>query len=218
MVGLARGLLLLAWWALTFAGLGLLILLIVAVLGVFTKIILLNNTVTFVLGSTVLVLAYVTRWALSGRALRRSFGVGAAAFGWPFLFLGLAPALTDRVPVLWSTEFLHAIYPHVYVTAFPDPPPLEPTLGASLPTMRMGFFLFRSISLNYLQFQLIGHCLISLAIAAAGGLLARTLAAGRSATEAALDESGPAHRPASRATSLGAIFRTTGQALSGRTS
>src|SRR5262249_48304121 len=128
-VGLARGLLLLAWWALTFAGLGLLILLIVAVLGVFTKIILLNDTVTFVLGWRVLVLAYVTRWALWGRGLRRSFGAGAAAFGWPFLFLGLAPALTDRVPVLWSTEFLHAIYPHVYVTAFPDPPPLEPTLG-----------------------------------------------------------------------------------------
>jgi hypothetical protein len=215
-VGLARGLVLLAASGLILAGLGLLL---AVVLGVLLKITLLNNLVASVLGSTALAMAFATRWAFRGRGLRRAFGAGAAACGWPFLFLGLAPVLSERVPVLWSTELLHAAYPHLYVTAFPEPEPPEPTLGASRSGTQLGLLIFKSVSLNYLQFQLIGHCLVSLGFAMAGGLLARALAAGRNAPAVATaDESSPAHLSSSGAAPFGAILGTPGQALSGRNS
>jgi hypothetical protein len=200
---------------LVFVGSGLLV---VFLMGVFGRVALLDVPTTLVLGSTVLIMAMVTRRAPWGAGPHRAFAVGFAAFGWPFLLLGLAPALDQRVPVLWTSEFLHQLYPHWYLMSFPDPWPSVPTLATSVRVSRPGGIVIGPAPQPYLQFQFIGHCVISLGIAMAGGLLARTLAKRRQAPAASGDEASPTLRLSSRATSFHPFFGAPTRPLPGRNS
>jgi hypothetical protein len=172
-------------------------------------------------GSTVVAMALVTARCLRGRGLRRSFGLGFAAFGWPFLLIGLAPAFVERAPVLWTTELLHAVYPALYLTSFPDAAPPLPTLGGRLetfPRQPRKSFVFETVTPGYLRFQVIGHCLIGLALATAGGFLARTLAARRDAPAARDDETDPVTRSSAEASPLATLLMTSTRAIPGRDS
>jgi hypothetical protein len=187
---------------------------------------LLDPASTLTLGLTVGIMAMVSHRIYGDRGLRRSFDVGFAALGWPYLLFGLAPAQDERIPVLWTTEFLHRAYSSCYLTTYPDPTPPVPILRPPAPVQRPGGsprpgpgVVGSAATRGYWRFQIVGHCLVSLAVATAGGLLACRLAARRNAPAAApVDESRPADRPSSGAGSFNTIFGTSGRAIPGRNS
>ena len=124
------------------------------------------------LGLSVLTLAIVTRRGLRVRETGRPFAVGFAVTGWTILLAGLAPVWNESVPDLWTTEVFH------------DP------------------LLSRVVWRGYLQYHMIAHCLVTLAVAMAGGLLARQLAARREASAVTpADEPSPEDFPLSGGTS-----------------
>jgi hypothetical protein len=98
--------------------------------------------------------------ALVGRDNLRRIAWGAAAAGWSVVLLGLMPMLSDPpIGSLLLADFLHDLYPRVYLQSVPPSPPPMPTL--------------HDVDPAYLQFQRVGHYVAVIVAALFGGLLAR---------------------------------------------
>jgi hypothetical protein len=128
-------------------------------------------------------LLLASRAAWFERGPRRAFGVGAATLGWPFLLVGLAPIVSDRVPALATTEVAHGFYPHLYFLAYPEEGPEGATVRAEVPVPTFNGRTARPVAPSYVRFMRLGHCMMSLAIALAGGLTARAMVARRESSD-----------------------------------
>ena len=203
--------------------------------GPWRQIVLLTPSVLWSIGSSLLILAIVTRYALRVREPRRIFAVGFALTGWPILLAGFAPLWGEDVPVLWTSEVLHDL------SGLPEPAPLclalheinstmpgsgtflfsavleeDSTLPSRYSSLPVGVRITGDFLARYLQFLLIGHCLVSLAIATVAGWLASTLAARRNALSAPANASDPVQEPSPVVSPLTSLLVPSRQVFPGR--
>src|SRR5262249_12220356 len=95
------------------------------------------------------------------------------------------------------------------------PAPLDPYLGPTSMILGAGIGPSPVVPWSSLRFLFIGHCLISLAIATVGGLLALALAARREAARIPAGQADRASLPHPEANPHHPIFTTPGRAIPG---
>lgn len=140
-----------------------------------------DPTLAIAAGLAVAALVAAAVVAVRGGGGWRAIGTGYVAFAATYLCVGLAPASVDGVPDLLTTTLLHVTYPEAYVSNLPPPRPGMPSIVAGPP--------------EYVRFQRAGHCLISIALGAAGALFARSIASGAGSSRRA-DLARPSRAPA----------------------